>query len=1145
MNDLQFARPDWIILLWGVAALIVGLWMLDRRAQNILPRFVAVALQKNLVRGTGPLHRWLHLTFLSLAFLCLTLALMRPQWGVHWITPPRSGANLMICLDVSKSMLAEDVAPNRLERAKAELRDLLSYLRGNQLGLIVFSGRATVLSPLTPDFGFFRLALDQAGPHSVPRGGTRLEEPIRKAIDGLGSGGDVSRSILLITDGEDQDSFPLEAAKEAAKRGIRILAIGFGDEQGSELQITNPKTGVRSVVRDANGNVVKSRLDGALLRQIALITEGAYIPAGVGVLDLKSIYERHIAPLTRGGSDGTRRTIQNDAFQWAVLMGLIFLLAALISTSGRSAITGLMCVALMGALLAPNAMAAEEPATKSDTAATAATPTNPATHTPREEFNLGVEQLERQEFDAALTLLSTARDRAGTDGELRFRATYNLGWAEAGRAGTRIKDKPEEALQGFNRAAAWLREAIALRPNHEESRHNLEVVLGRAMALADTLAAAGKGDLATHLDALIQAQRDLIAAMTPVATQQAAMATPAQPLAVEPGLRQQFRDLSARQLEVIAQGEELGAMAGLELEQLRQKKEPTPQERMRLHQLELLQEDLHEARERMGQGRGALRGFQGVQAFGKGNVALSRLKQARERLAELPARLDALLADATQLAQLTALPPAPEATGDAPPPWLTVEWLQEMQGVIKDRTEALRQGIEAGLPPEARGSQPGSPTPGKPGEAASEGTAPLEEAHPLVADAVTRFGQAGTALQGGDRVQALNHQEQALAGLTRARELFLALKGLLDLAWRDEQQIKERLQPDPPPTDERIATAWALQETNLARMRRVGDKIAAAKKSAQQAGSAPPAEDQATTKERPTGEEERQRLERAGELQALTVEKMDLARQDLLAAKEKSTSADSGSKDLGSARVRIDTVLGILEELRQLFFSVVEHLRQTAARQQDLVDDTQKLEPLTTRPDETSLTQAAGPVMERQTGLARTTRAIRDALAQQVETMKKNTPSPDAAKTSEDATSGKEAGKEAGKELQNFEKVITHVEHAREAMDGAAQKLKDPKKELTGIKELQHRALTALHEALALLSPPPEAEPKPQQDANGDSGKEQSGTEGQSPQAAAQEKPSDIAGSRMLQGIRDREALRRRQRDARGTMNYEPVEKDW
>ncbi len=328
-------------------------------------------------------------------------------------------------------------------------------------------------------------------------------------------------------------------------------------------------------------------------------------------------------------------------------------------------------------------------------------------------------------------------------------------------------------------------------------------------------------------------------------------------------------------------------------------------------------------------------------------------------------------------------------------------------------------------------------------------------------------------------------------------------------------------------------------------MRRVGDKIAAAKKSAQQAGSAPPAEDQATTKERPTGEEERQRLERAGELQALTVEKMDLARQDLLAAKEKSTSADSGSKDLGSARVRIDTVLGILEELRQLFFSVVEHLRQTAARQQDLVDDTQKLEPLTTRPDETSLTQAAGPVMERQTGLARTTRAIRDALAQQVETMKKNTPSPDAAKTSEDATSGKEAGKEAGKELQNFEKVITHVEHAREAMDGAAQKLKDPKKELTGIKELQHRALTALHEALALLSPPPEAEPKPQQDANGDSGKEQSGTEGQSPQAAAQEKPSDIAGSRMLQGIRDREALRRRQRDARGTMNYEPVEKDW
>jgi len=331
MSGLHFAAPHWIHLLWAVAAFIALLAWLERRGTGDLDRFIAGPLQQRLVLRTPPLRRGLRLALLGLCGLFLTLALMRPQWGARLVTTPQVGARIMVCLDVSRSMLAEDVVPNRLERAKAEFRDLLGYLDGDQVGLIAFAGRASVLAPLTPDFSFLRLVLDETGPHSVTRGGTQLEEPIRKALAGFregGGSGEISRSILLITDGEDQASFPLEAAKAAAERGVRIIAIGFGDEAGSELLVTDPRTGVRALVRDSDGNPVRSRLEGELLREMALVTGGAYIPAGIGAIDLESIYQRHIAGLTRGRLDDGGYQVRNDIFQWPLLLALICLLAA-------------------------------------------------------------------------------------------------------------------------------------------------------------------------------------------------------------------------------------------------------------------------------------------------------------------------------------------------------------------------------------------------------------------------------------------------------------------------------------------------------------------------------------------------------------------------------------------------------------------------------------------------------------------------------------------------------------------------------------------------------------------------------------------------------------------------------------------------
>ncbi len=274
MDQFRFEQPAWGHLIWPVALLIAALLWLEIRQRTALDQFMSTRMRERLVSGPGRLRQTISLGCFALGIVACVLAAMRPQWGATERLLPQVGAEIMICLDVSKSMLAEDTIPNRLERAKAEIRDLLDLMRGEQVGLIAFAGKATVISPMTTDFAFLKLALDHVGPQSVGLGGTRLEAPIRAAVRGFADTADVSRIILLITDGEDHDSFPLEAAEEARERGIRIMTVGFGDEAGSKVQVTDPRTGARTYVTDDSGKAVVSRLDGDLLREIALKTEG-------------------------------------------------------------------------------------------------------------------------------------------------------------------------------------------------------------------------------------------------------------------------------------------------------------------------------------------------------------------------------------------------------------------------------------------------------------------------------------------------------------------------------------------------------------------------------------------------------------------------------------------------------------------------------------------------------------------------------------------------------------------------------------------------------------------------------------------------------------------------------------------------------
>ncbi|MGI6420152.1 MAG: VWA domain-containing protein [Thermoguttaceae bacterium] len=1207
MSDFRFANPDWSVAFWLAAALAALLVWLDWRRGDVLARFLSATMQPRLVHGLSRTRRLLSIGLLGLSAGWLVVALMRPQWGLTYHEMPRVGAQIMVCLDVSKSMLAEDTAPNRLGRAKVELDDLLAYLEGDQVGLIAFAGRAAVLCPLTPDFGFFRLVLDGAGPHSVGRGGTRLEEPIRKALDGFRGEADLSRVILLITDGEDHDSHPLDAAKAAAERGVKILAIGFGDEAGSEIQVTDPRTGVRSVLRDAAGAPVISRLDGQTLRDIALQTEGAYIPAGTGALDLKSIYDAHIAPLVRGQLDGRGRAVRREGFQWAVLCGLIFLASAVVvgnrrvaselagaaylpapvkTRAGAAALAIVFTLAAVGQAgedsiqheppPAPAANGVEEPppaAAASRQESLAGMEEKP----PRELYNEALACLD-SDSDRAERLLGEARRRSGADGEVRFRATYNMGWVEVSRADRRIGDKPQDGLAHLRRAADWFRDCVRLRPEHADARHNLEVVLRRILELADSLAKTEEQDLAGRLDALIGAQRSVVAAARGLVEQAAEQGDGA-----ADALRGEFRDLAVRQRQVLSDCQVLSGNARQEADALEAKgeKERTPQDNLRLAQLGAVLHYAGRAEQRMGQARSQMRLRQADRAFRRTAAALDELKRARDQLRRPVEVLDVVIADAVSLARLTSLKaaaaeglPGAKPKPVSTPPWLTGEHLSDGQLAVTERTAELAAMLQAGLDAESTPSQPAEG--GQQASAqADRFLATVRQAMPLLTKGKEAFEAAGQALAAGEFRQAGDRQLEAIAALGDARERFLQLRGLIELAYARQAEIRELLAPgeggnnapleEDKPESEAAPSAEAappapqagarlsrqLQGENLKRADRIATLLKEEMAALEAAPpTSPPEPGQPAADPAARQAAERERIEAANKLLDSAKQEMNAASEALAGLLEKpraaephdSTSPQSVGKtpeaeaaiaeaSLDPARKYVEQALTHLQELRRLFFSIVEHLREAAQRQAQLNDETEQVAGSGEKED---LAKKTGPLALRQKELGAVAERIAEALGEQA----KQPPA--------GASDPRQADPKQLDQMQQIAerlgKAAALVAEGGTAMHKAGDALAAEGPRIGDARASQDQALEKLVEALAFLQPPqPGEENQPDQQQEGENQQSQQG-------AAAQQQQSGQDGAdpaRLLQAIRDREAQRRRDRQQRQRYQQDPVEKDW
>lgn len=269
-----FANPKFLILLLLVPVIPVVYAVMRRLRLLRIRRFGDEQLVKELMPSWSGAKGWVRTVLFSLAFAFFVLGLSRPQIGAKLSQRQTKGSEIMICLDVSNSMLAQDYSPDRLSRAKLAISRLVDKLEGDRIGLIIFAGSSFVQLPVTTDYISAKMFLSSVNTESIPIQGTAIGDAISTAVRGFSIQSEKSRAIIVITDGENHEDDAVEAAKQAAEMGIKVYTIGVGSVRGEPI----PKDG--DLMKDSNGNIVVTRLDENTLEQIAEAGGGAYIHAG-------------------------------------------------------------------------------------------------------------------------------------------------------------------------------------------------------------------------------------------------------------------------------------------------------------------------------------------------------------------------------------------------------------------------------------------------------------------------------------------------------------------------------------------------------------------------------------------------------------------------------------------------------------------------------------------------------------------------------------------------------------------------------------------------------------------------------------------------------------------------------------------------
>jgi len=503
---MRFESPNLLWLLLVVPpALAAFFWWATRSRQKLLAQFIQARLLSALTVGVSPARRKIRFALVILAVVLLIVVLARPQQGFDLEQVQQRGLDIVVAVDTSKSMLATDIAPNRLARAKLAALELMQRADTDRLGLVAFAGDAFLECPLTIDNTAFQQSVQALDVNSIPQGGTALAAAINSALTAFKEK-DHFKALVLLTDGEDNDEGALEAAQNAAKEGLKIFTVGIGSAEGTLVTVTDAN-GNSDYIRDEKGQVVKSHLNAPLLQQIAGATGGFYLPLrGADTMD--TLYDRGLAPLPKSESQEKLVRRYHEQFHWPLAAAMVLLLVEIflpersLRTATKSKVQSPKpkvgaIVALVAILFLPVAVNASPSSALHDyqtgnyTNALQEFSQLAEIHTNdlRFVFNAGAAAYRATNYDEALKNFQQAA--LSPDLKLQQQAFYNLGNVQFQKA-KQAKDL-DGLEQGFDAAAKIYERAVMLNTNDVDAVFNLNFSKNAAEYIRQIKAALARG----------------------------------------------------------------------------------------------------------------------------------------------------------------------------------------------------------------------------------------------------------------------------------------------------------------------------------------------------------------------------------------------------------------------------------------------------------------------------------------------------------------------------------------------------------------------------------------------------------------------------------------------------------------------------
>jgi Ca-activated chloride channel homolog len=492
---ITFATPLWLLGGGITVVLLIFLYKeMHRRRDKELQRFAASHLLGKLCVSVSRRRRLVKKVLLATAVFCCFVALARPQYGFKWIDVKRKGIDILFAVDTSKSMLAEDVSPNRIKRAKFSIMDFVSQLEGDRVGLLPFAGSAFLMCPMTIDYSAFESSLQAVNTTIIPRGGTDLTKAITVAESILTNEAN-HKILVLITDGENLEGDALKTARKAADNGMTIYTVGVGTSEGELIPLN--RNGKAGFVKDETGRFITSQLDETVLTGIAETTGGLYVPLGTNGEGLQRIYQEKLSLIPKEKLAEKRHKVALERFVWPLGAAIILLMLEFIvggrkstgslripfiKTAGRrkkekAAAVLLLCVLLGVSVPTARASKGEDAYSEGDFLTAGAfydgllekTPDDPRLH-----FNYGTTAYKNNMFEDAAKSFSEALK--SDDLSLQEEAYYNRGNALFQRGNESLQTDPQHTIKTWEEAVASYDGALQLNSLNEDAGYNLQLV---------------------------------------------------------------------------------------------------------------------------------------------------------------------------------------------------------------------------------------------------------------------------------------------------------------------------------------------------------------------------------------------------------------------------------------------------------------------------------------------------------------------------------------------------------------------------------------------------------------------------------------------------------------------------------------------